>query len=164
MGLKYKLSAGLLRGGGGVGPLSSKRLLKKSFFWTPPLKYLSTYNIYTPPFGKVKPDQAEIIQRLWDTLTYHPNQVKRQLKPDQLKPIQAQMIHIPYYVPSKLFNESVETRDTGEDQSCWFSTTTKLHGENTEVSMFHQSNCLFFFAWGHLQDSWHCATESCYNV
>jgi len=35
MGLKYKLSAGLLRGGGGVGPLSSKRLLKKSFFLDP---------------------------------------------------------------------------------------------------------------------------------
>ena len=39
MGLKYKLSTGLLRGGWGVGPLSSKRLLKNSFFFTTPLKY-----------------------------------------------------------------------------------------------------------------------------
>ena len=38
MGLKYKLSAGLL--GGGVGPLSSKRLLKKSSFFY----YLPKYN------------------------------------------------------------------------------------------------------------------------
>ena len=37
MGLKYELSAGLLRGEGGVaGPLSSKRLLKKSFFFFDP--------------------------------------------------------------------------------------------------------------------------------
>ena len=33
MGLKYELSAGLLRGGGVAGPLSSKRLLKGSFFF-----------------------------------------------------------------------------------------------------------------------------------
>ena len=39
MSLKYKLSTGLLRGGGVAGPLSSKRLKKKVIFPNLPNKF-----------------------------------------------------------------------------------------------------------------------------
>ena len=83
----------------------------------------STYNPYTSiwqnlaKFNQLRPNQAEIIQRytthisIWrdqaetihrcsDATAYFPNQVKRKLKPDQMKTIQAKIIPIPYYIES----------------------------------------------------------------